>query len=243
MTPLVVLASDSAWLAADVVAHVFLGDAPPSPLVRTRRRSTPSSRARRRTAGPAAADEWPSPGCRRRTSTSSQAWPARRRRSTTTASRFRRRGGDLRPPTWRRASSAGFGFLGFFLLVGDRFVELLFLDDVLLLRSGLRLLFLLLRRLGRASFLRGGAVARPPSASISKIAPPTGTVSPSATRILTILPACGLGTGIVALSVSSFEQVLILRDDVALAHEDRKHVARFNVLAERGKRDLRGHLV
>ena len=44
--------------------------------------------------------------------------------------------------------------------------------------------------------------------------------------------------GLVGLEL---EQVLVLRDDVALAHEDRKHVARFNVLAERGKFDLRGH--
>ncbi len=35
---------------------------PPAPVGRTRRRSTPSWRARRRTAGPAAAEAWPSPG-------------------------------------------------------------------------------------------------------------------------------------------------------------------------------------
>ena len=37
---------------------------------------------------------------------------------------------------------------------------------------------------------------------ISKIAAPTATVSPSATSTLVIVPASGLGTGMVALSVS-----------------------------------------
>ena len=41
------------------------------------------------------------------------------------------------------------------------------------------------------------------AASISMIGAPTFTVSPSATRILVILPAGGLGIGIVALSVST----------------------------------------
>ena len=46
---------------------------PPAPVGRTRRRSTPSCRASRRTAGPAAADAWPSPGT---SSTSSSAGAA-----------------------------------------------------------------------------------------------------------------------------------------------------------------------
>ena len=41
------------------------------------------------------------------------------------------------------------------------------------------------------------------AASISMIGAPTSTVSPSLTRILVILPACGAGIGIVALSVST----------------------------------------
>ena len=46
-------------------------------------------------------------------------------------------------------------------------------------------------------------VLQQPAASISMNAAPTLIVSPSETRIFTILPADGLGTGIVALSVSS----------------------------------------
>ena len=120
-------------------------------------------------------------------------------------SRFRGRG-DL--GRWLRSGLfSRLLFFGLFLLIGDRFVELFFLDDVFLLRSSLRLLFLLLGRLGRFLLLwflfRCGAIAGAAggfdlddrAADLDRVA--------FATRILMILPACGLGTGMVALSVST----------------------------------------
>ena len=55
---------------------------------------------------------------------------------------------------------------------------------------------------GAAGAFAAGAAAVP-AESISMKAAPTLIVSPSETRIFVILPADGLGTGIVALSVSS----------------------------------------
>ena len=57
--------------------------------------------------------------------------------------------------------------------------------------------------LGGSDFFLAGFSSSPSAASISMIGAPISIVSPSVTRILVILPASGLGIGIVALSVST----------------------------------------
>ena len=130
-------------------------------------------------------------------------------------------------------------FLRFFLQVGDRFVELFFLDDVFFLRSGLRLLFLLLGGLGRFLLRFARAVLSAVGFDLEDGAADRDRVALGDEDLhdLAGLRAGDRHGGLVGFE---FEEVLVLRDGVAFAHEDRQHVARFNVLAKRGKCDLRG---
>ena len=186
---------------ADVGADVFGRDAAAGAGGRTRRRSTPSWRARRRTAGPAAADGVTVAGHivdvvigRWRPS---WLWLSSRRRGLgSSSSSLRARaswrflGGALAAAFFFAAVLVRIGFFGRFF----GFLRLGLLSALAALRPFL---------LWALPALSSAVFASAPAASISMIGAPTSTVSPSPTRILVILPACGLGIGIVALSVST----------------------------------------
>ncbi len=146
---------------------------PSEPLGRTRRSSTPNSRAKRRTAGPAAAEECPSPGIS--TVDAGVGAFAIATGAGVLAT------GAARAGVGAAAVGAGSGAGGVGVGWGTGSVA----------RSPPA-------EAGSPGVGRVVAVA----ASISRIAAPILRVSPSLTRIFSTLPAVGLGTGIVALSVS-----------------------------------------
>ena len=203
---------------ADERLHIVGRDAAAVARWAARRRSTPNCRASRRTAGPAADAAWPSPGS---SSSGSATFTSRCGRGLLRSAPCGAGAGSSASSSSTSGSGSGsFFFAGFGVAAGASFFGSAFFA------AGLRL------RLSRC--------AAP--ASISMSAAPTFTVSPSADENLGDLPGRRAGHRHRRLVGLDFEQVLILLDGVAFAHQDREHVAGFDILAQIGQLDLIGHV-